>query len=285
MRICWFNDNRLGLVRDGRVLDVSEALSVLPAPTYPAPKGDPLITHLDKVKPAIEKAADGAKSHAIADVKFLSPVQSPTKVIGTPTNYALHIKEAKEQAADFKSRYTGSIEEQGLFLKANSSLIGPGEGVAVRFPERRTDHEMELGIVIGRKVSNISEADALGCIAGYALALDMVTRGSEDRSFRKSIDTYSVLGPWMTTADEVNDPQNLAFSLAVNGEIKQQSNTSQMIMGIARQIAWGSTFYTLWPGDIIMTGTCEGVGRVKPGDTMHCVIEGVGEMDVAVRAA
>ena len=285
MRICWFNDNRLGLVRDGRVLDVSEALSVLPAPSYPAPKGDPLITHLDKIKPAIEKAASGTKSHAIADVKFLSPVQSPTKVIGTPTNYALHVAEAKEQAADFKSRYTGSIEEQGLFLKANSSLIGPGEGVAVRFPERRTDHEMELGIIIGRKVSNISEADALSCIAGYALALDMVTRGTEDRSFRKSIDTYSVLGPWMTTADEVKDPQNLAFSLAVNGEIKQQSNTSQMIMGIARQIAWGSTFYTLWPGDIIMTGTCEGVGRVKPDDTMHCVIEGVGEMDVAVRAA
>jgi len=285
MRICWFNDNRLGLVRDGRVLDVSEALSVLPAPTYPAPKGDPLITHLDKIKPAIEKAAGSAKSHAIGDVKFLSPVQSPTKVIGTPTNYALHVAEAKEQAADFKSRYTGSIEEQGLFLKANSSLIGPGEGVAVRFLERRTDHEMELGVIIGRKVSNISEADALGCIAGYALALDMVTRGTEDRSLRKSIDTYSVLGPWMTTADEVKDPQNLGFSLAVNGEIKQKSNTNQMIMGIARQIAWGSTFYTLWPGDIIMTGTCEGVGRVKPGDSMHCVIEGVGEMAVAVRAA
>jgi len=285
MRICWFNDNRLGLVRDGRVLDVSAALSVLPTPTYPAPKGDPLITHLDKIRPAVEQAASGAKSYAVADVKFLSPVQSPTKVIGTPTNYALHVAEAKEQVADFKGRYTGSIEEQGLFLKANSSLIGPSEGVAVRFPERRTDHEMELGIVIGRKVSNISEADALGCIAGYACALDMVTRGTEDRSFRKSIDTYSVLGPWMVTADEIKDPQNLNFSLSVNGEIKQKSNTSQMIMGIARQIAWGSTFYTLWPGDIIMTGTCEGVGRVKPGDVMHCQIEGVGEMDVAIRAA
>ena len=77
--------------------------------------------------------------------------------------------------------------------------------------------------------------------------------------------------------------QNLAFSLAVNGEIKQKSNTNQMLMGIAQQISWGSTFYTLWPGDIIMTGTCEGVSRVKAGDTMHCVIEGVGEMDVAIR--
>ena len=284
MRICWFNDNRLGLVQDGRVYDVSAALKALPAPTYPAPKGDPLITHLDRMRPEIEAAAKGAQSYAIKDVRFLSPVQSPTKVIGTPTNYAAHVAEAKEQVADFKGRYTGSIEEQGLFLKANSSLIGPSEGVVPRFPDRRTDHEMELGVIIGRKVSNISEADALGCIAGYALALDMVVRGTEDRSFRKSVDTYSVLGPWMVTADEVKDPQNLSFSLAVNGEIKQKSNTSKMIMGIARQIAWGSTFYTLWPGDIIMTGTCEGVSRVKPGDTMHCVIDGIGEMDVAIRA-
>jgi 2-keto-4-pentenoate hydratase/2-oxohepta-3-ene-1,7-dioic acid hydratase in catechol pathway len=111
----------------------------------------------------------------------------------------------------------------------------------------------------------------------------MVVRGTEDRSFRKSVDTYSVLGPWMVTADEIEDPQNLSFSLAVNGEIKQQSNTNKMLMSIARQIAWGSTFYTLWPGDVIMTGTCEGVSRVQPGDTMHCVIEGIGEMDVAVR--
>lgn len=282
MRICWFNDNRLGLVRDGRVLDVSAALKALPAPTYPAPKGDPLITHLDLMRPEMETAAKGARSFAVREVKFLSPVQSPTKVIGTPTNYAAHVAEAKEQVADFKQRYTGSIEEQGLFLKANSALVGPGEGVTLRFPDRRTDHEMELGIVIGRKVSNISEADALGCIAGYALALDMVVRGTEDRSFRKSIDSYSVLGPWMVTADEVNDPQNLSFSLAVNGEIKQQSNTSKMLMGIARQISWASTFYTLWPGDIIMTGTCEGVSRVRPGDIMHCKIEGIGEMDVAV---
>lgn len=283
MRICWFSDNRLGLVRDGRVYDVSAALKLLPPPTYPAPKGDPLITHLDRLRPEIESAANGAQSHAVGEVKFLSPVQSPTKVIGVPTNYAAHVAEAKEQVADFKTRYTGSIEEQGLFLKANSSLIGPSEGITVRFPERRTDHEMELGVIIGRKVSNISEADALGCIAGYALALDMVVRGTEDRSFRKSVDTYSVLGPWMVTADEVKDPQNLNLRLEVNGEVKQHSNTGKMIMGIARQIAWGSTFYTLWPGDIIMTGTCEGVSRVKPGDTMHCVIDGIGEMDVAIR--
>jgi 2-keto-4-pentenoate hydratase/2-oxohepta-3-ene-1,7-dioic acid hydratase in catechol pathway len=283
MRICWFNDNRLGLVRDGRVHDVSGALGALPAPAYPAPKGDPIITHLAKLRPAIESAAQGARSHAVGEVKFLSPVQSPTKVIGTPVNYAKHVAEANAAREVFSYQGPEGIEKQGLFLKAVSSLVGPGEGVAVRFPDRRTDHEMELGVIIGRKVSNISEGEALSCIAGYALALDMVVRGSEDRSFRKSVDTYSVLGPWMTTADEVADPQNLSFSLSVNGEVKQASNTRDMIMSIARQIAWGSSFYTLWPGDIIMTGTCEGVSQVKPGDTMHCAIEGIGEMDVAVR--
>jgi 2-keto-4-pentenoate hydratase/2-oxohepta-3-ene-1,7-dioic acid hydratase in catechol pathway len=144
---------------------------------------------------------------------------------------------------------------------------------------------MELGVVIGRKGSNIPEASALNYVAGYAIALDMVVRGSEDRSFRKSIDTYAVLGPWLVTADEIPDPGHLDFSLSVNGEVRQKSNTQHMIMSIPRQIAWASTFYTLWPGDIIMTGTCEGVSRVVPGDVMHCEIAGIGAMDVRVSAA
>jgi 2,4-diketo-3-deoxy-L-fuconate hydrolase len=143
---------------------------------------------------------------------------------------------------------------------------------------------MELGVVIGRKASNISEADALAHVAGYAIALDMVVRGPEDRSFRKSVDTYAVLGPWLTTADEVPDPGHLSFSLSVNGEVRQASNTEHMIMNIPRQIAWASQFYTLYPGDIIMSGTCEGVSQVTPGDVMHCEIAGVGVMDVRVAA-
>jgi len=282
MRICWFNDNRLGLVKDGRVHDVTTALGKLPKPSYPAAKGDLLIANLASVRNDIAAAAEGAKSYAASEVKFLSPVASPTKIIGVPVNYKDHVAEASAQRQVFTGRYQGSIEEQGLFLKANSALVGPSEGVKVRFPERRTDHEMELGIIIGRKAANVSDADALTYIAGYAIALDMVVRGTEDRSFRKSIDTYAVLGPWMVTADEIPDPTNLDFSLAVNGEVKQKSNTRDMIMGIRRQIAWASTFYTLWPGDIIMSGTCAGVSQVRPGDVMHCEIEKVGAMDVPV---
>ncbi len=285
MRICWFNDNRLGLVKAGRVFDVSKVLEKLPKPTYPAAKGgDPLIANLSALRGDIEAAATGA-GLAIETVKFLSPVAAPTKIIGTPTNYTDHIAEANQQRAVFTGRYSGSIEEQGLFLKANSALIGAGESVKLRFPERRTDHEMELGLIIGKRASNIREEDALSYVAGYAIALDMVVRGSQDRSMRKSIDTYAVLGPWLVTADEIADPSNLDFSLAVNGEVKQKSNTKNMIMGLKRQIAFAAEYYTLLPGDIIMTGTCAGVSQVKPGDVMHCEIETIGAMDVRVGAA
>jgi 2-keto-4-pentenoate hydratase/2-oxohepta-3-ene-1,7-dioic acid hydratase in catechol pathway len=285
MKIAWFNDHRLGLIKDGRVWGVSAALRELPPAAYPAPpasKGDPLITHLHDMRAAIEAASVSGASLTPSEVRFLSPVAQPTKIIGTPVNYLKHAEEAEAQPEIFTGRYRGGIEQQGLFLKAVSALVGPTEGVTLRFPERRTDHEMELGVVIGRKASNITEAEALDYVAGYAIALDMVVRGSEDRSFRKSIDTYAVLGPWLVTADEIRDPGDLAFSLSVNGELRQASNTKFMILNIARQISWASSFYTLWPGDIIMTGTCEGVGQVKPGDIMHCEIDQIGAMDVKI---
>jgi 2,4-diketo-3-deoxy-L-fuconate hydrolase len=283
MRICWFNDNRLGLVEGDYVRDASEALEKLPRPAYPfAPKGDPLIANLDRLRPAILTAAEGGASFPVSEVRFLSPVAAPTKIIGTPTNYRDHVVEADRQREVFGGRYSGSIEEQGLFLKATSALVGPGEGVRLRFPERRTDHEMELGVVIGRQASDIRKKEALDYVAGYSIALDMVVRGTQDRSFRKSIDTYAVLGPWLVTADEVPDPQNLDFFLTVNGEVKQKSNTSLMIMDLATQVSWASTYYTLWPGDIIMSGTCSGVSQVKPGDVLHCEIDKVARCDVRI---
>jgi 2,4-didehydro-3-deoxy-L-rhamnonate hydrolase len=108
-------------------------------------------------------------------------------------------------------------------------------------------------------------------------------RGTEDRSFRKSCDTFAVLGPWLVTSDELGDPASLNFALTVNGEPRQNANTRNMIVSIARQIAWASTFYTLNPGDIIMTGTPAGVGPVHAGDTMRIVFDGIGAMEVPVR--
>lgn len=287
MKIAIFDEGRLGLVQDGLVYDVSEALAVLPAQDKPwlATRGDRLIANLDILKPAMVAALRSAPSKPCSDACFLSPVQHPTKIIGVPVNYHDHVVEAESDIQTFSDRFRGSIEQQGFFLKAVSALVGPGEGITLRFPDRRNDHEMELGVVIGRTVSNIDPNQASSAIAGYALALDMVVRGPEDRSLRKSGDSYAVLGPWLVTADEIADPETLDLSLHVNGELRQASNTRRMIMKIAEQIAYASRFYTLYPGDIIMTGTCEGVGPVKPGDVLTCRIQDIADMTVVIAPA
>jgi 2,4-didehydro-3-deoxy-L-rhamnonate hydrolase len=285
MKLCRFDNNRIGLVRDANVHDVTAVLELLPPLRYPLPFGDHLIANLAALRDHMERAADAAAPKPIELVRLLSPVANPSKIIGTPANYLAHAEEARNdpQISVFHGGKQRTIEEQGLFLKASSSLIGPSEGVAVRFPDRRTDHEAELGVVIGRKTGPIDEANALSVVAGYAIALDMVVRGKEDRSFRKSPDTYAVLGPWLVTADEVGDAGALDFTLHVNGELRQAANTREMVIGIARQISWAASVYTLYPGDIIMTGTCQGVAPVKGGDTMVLRCERIGEMTVPVR--
>jgi len=285
MKLCRYDDNRIGLVRGGNVHDVSGILDALPPLRYPPPFGDHLIANLAGLRERMERLADGAAPRPLASVRLMSPVATPSKIIGTPANYHAHVEEARRDAeiSAYNAGRQRTIEEQGLFLKASSSLVGPSEGVTVRFPDRRTDHEAELGIVIGRRTGPVAEADALGVVAGYAIALDMVVRGKEDRSYRKSPDSYAVLGPWLVTADEVGDPGALNFSLHVNGELRQSANTKEMIIGVPRQIAWASSVYTLYPGDIIMSGTCAGVAPVKAGDVMTLSFERIGEMTVPVR--
>jgi len=122
-------------------------------------------------------------------------------------------------------------------------------------------------------------------IAGYTIGLDITIRGTEDRSFRKSVDTHSVLGPWLVTADEISDPGDLDLEIAVNGEQRQKSNTSRLILGVPDLIELASSFYTLYPGDVIFTGTPEGVSPIEAGDEIVATIEKIGTMRVRVRAA
>ncbi|WP_284337552.1 fumarylacetoacetate hydrolase family protein [Comamonas sp. NoAH] len=285
MKICWFNEHRLGVVENGLVHDVTEALKALPQPSYPQVGGDLVVANLDVLRAAATSLLPTSPTYRVEEVRLLSPVAQPGKIIGVPVNYQAHVEEAQRDAHIFTTRYTGGVKEQGLFLKANSSLIGCSQAVEITMPERLTHHEIELAAVIGKKVSRVTQAQALDCIAGYSIALDMTVRGPEDRSLRKSLDTYSVLGPWLVTADEIADPQQLDLRLTVNGEVRQITNSAQMIMYIAEQIEWASSYYTLYPGDVIMTGTCEGVGPVVPGDVMHASISSIGEMQVRVVAA
>src|SRR5262249_2187187 len=149
-------------------------------------------------------------------------------------------------------------------LKACSALAGPSEGIVLRKLDRRNDHEVELSVIIGKRANNVSSAEALRYVAGYAIGLDLTIRGPEDRSMRKSADSYAVLGPWLVTADEIPDPGDLNLKISVNGEERQNSSTKYMILGVPELIEFASSFYTLNPGDVIMTGTPEGVSPIQP---------------------
>jgi len=131
----------------------------------------------------------------------------------------------------------------------------------------------------------VRAADWAGYVAGYAIGLDMTIRGPEERSLRKSVDSYCVLGPWLVTSDEIADPNRLTLSITVNGEPRQKANTQDLVLGLGMLVELASSFYTLLPGDIILTGTPEGVGPVRPGDVMDAAIDGIGAMRVEVRAA
>ena len=282
MKICRFDDNRLGLVADDGVRDVSGALAKLPSVTYPYPKNDALIAHLDSLRPEIERLARAAKPKPLGQVKLLSPVANPGKIIAAPVNYKKHLEEALADKGIHHGNLVQEIHKAGMFLKATSALVGPGEGVKLVHTDRRNDHEVELALVIGKTAKNVKAAQAIDHIAGYCIGLDMTIRGPEERSLRKSPDSYCVLGPWLVTRDEVPDPGQLSLKITVNGETRQDAHTSDLIVKVPELVAWGSTFYTLHPGDVILTGTPQGVGPVKPGDVMQATIERIGSMQIRI---
>ena len=280
MKICRFDNNRLGVVRDGMVYDVTHALNKLPAAGYPLPSHDPLIAALPKLKKHL--VARG-KGKPVAKVKLLSPVANPGKIIAAPVNYRKHLEEALADKGIHHGNLIQEIHKAGMFLKATSALVGAGQGVTLVHTDRRNDHEVELVVVIGKKAKNVKADKALDYVAGYCIGLDMTIRGPEERSLRKSPDSYCVLGPWLVTKDEIKDPGSLQVSIFVNSEKRQDAHTSDLILTVAQLIEWGSSFYTLHPGDVLLTGTPQGVGPVRPGDVMVASVQGVGEMRVAVK--
>src|SRR5580765_2855862 len=284
MRLCRFGSGSLGMVEGSTVRDVSAALDVLPACRYPLPSYDLLIANLDRVIERARAIAADAPELPLASVTLLSPVANPGKIVCAPVNYQKHLDEVRSQSAlhHGSQAHTAPIHGAGLFLKAISALVGPGEGIALRKLDRRNDHEVELAVVIGKAATNVSRRDALGHVAGYAIGLDITIRGPEERSLRKSPDSYAVLGPWLVTPDEIADPGDLDLRIAVNGEQRQSSNTRYLILGVAELIEYASSFYTLYPGDVIMTGTPEGVSPIQPGDVISAYVERIGTMEVKV---
>jgi 2-keto-4-pentenoate hydratase/2-oxohepta-3-ene-1,7-dioic acid hydratase in catechol pathway len=285
MRLCRFGDGALGLVDGANVRDVTSALDVLPSHRHPFPSHDVLIANLESVVERVRAISAGAPVRPLADVTLLSPVANPGKILCAPVNYQKHLDEVREDKQLHHDNQVAPIHQAGLFLKATSSLVGPGAGIALRKLDRRNDHEVELAVVIGKKGNNIPRCDALDHVAGYAIGLDITIRGPEERSLRKSPDSYAVLGPWLVTPDEIPNPGNLDLRISVNGEERQSSNTKFLILGVAELIEYASSFYTLFPGDVMITGTPEGVSPIQPGDVISAYVEHIGTMEVRVRAA
>ena len=244
-----------------------------------------LIEHWTDARGAVEAAVRSSESRELRNVKLLAPVPAPLHVFAAPANYQRHIGELAERAVTKKGR---SAREQGFFLKAPGSLVGAGEVIEIpKDSKRRFDHESELAIVIGKRGRNIPRSQAMQYVFGYSCLMDLTMRiepgvGEEERSMRKSFATFTPMGPWLVTADEVSRPGHLSNCLSVNDEVRQQANTSDLIVGIEELIELVSSVLPLHPGDIIATGTPEGVGPIVAGDKVTIAIEQVGEMTLSV---
>jgi 2,4-diketo-3-deoxy-L-fuconate hydrolase len=275
MRICRFQNNHFGIAKGDEVFDITSHL--------PIETDEPALWLMNQSSEKIDVLCANAKKLNISELSLLSPIIKPGKVVAAPINYKAHVEEMLSNGQAFGHIQT-DIKKAGLFLKASSSVVGPSEGIAQRFLDRRTDHEIELCAIIGKTADRVSAKNALSFVAGWCLGLDITVRGPEDRSFRKSIDSYCVLGPWITSSDEDIDPTNLQLQLYVDNEKRQDANTNDMVMSVAELIEYASMFYTLQPGDVIMTGTPQGVGPILPGVILKATGTGLGTMETHVRA-
>ncbi|WP_033221917.1 fumarylacetoacetate hydrolase family protein [Kitasatospora phosalacinea] len=269
MRLALFDQDRIGLVDGDHLVDVTELLAG-PGPYGPA---GPLQRHIERGTVPDPHDLRGLPRTPLAEAELEAPLPRPGKIVGAPVNYLDH----KAEMA-----YPTSIAELGVFLKATSSVIGPGRDVLLPYSDLRTDQEGELAVVIGRTASRVPVADALSHVFGYTCLLDITVRSTEDRSTRKSFDTFTPLGPWITTADEVPDPDALDLRCTVAGEQRQHTSTADLIFGVAELVAYTSSVMTLHPGDVIATGTPAGVGPIRHGDRITVDIERIGRLEVGV---
>ena len=271
MKIALFNENRVGVVEDGNVIDIT-ALTNWNS-EEPQNSLVKLMGEFEGLRPKIEAGLESCPVYPLADVALRAPVPNPSKIIAAPINYILH-KEEMNTAL--------TVDRLGFFLKSPSSIIGPNQTVLLPFKDRRVDHEAEIAFVVGKEAKDVKAEDASKYIFGYLALMDITVRGKEDRPWRKSFDTFTPIGPWIVTGDEVENPNQLQMNLWVNDEIRQSANTEDLIYDCYKFFEAASSVMTLLPGDIVTTGTPEGVAPITKGDTVRIHIERIGEFSVDV---
>ncbi|QBM75146.1 fumarylacetoacetate hydrolase family protein [Sphingomonas sp. AAP5] len=234
---------------------------------------------LSKVR---ELAGVGEGAIDLAGLRLLAPLERPGKYLAIGMNYAKHIAEAKRLGQP-------TPDSQFWFNKQTSCLSGPFDEIDPGVTEQ-LDYEAELGVVIGRAAKGVTEDQAKDYVFGYVVANDVSARDWQKRSptftLGKSFDTHGPIGPWIVTADEILNPHALQLRCLVNGEVRQDANTSELVYNVWQQISYLSTAFTLNPGDLLATGTPSGVGIgmqpprfLKQGDVVRCEIEGIGAIE------
>jgi 2-keto-4-pentenoate hydratase/2-oxohepta-3-ene-1,7-dioic acid hydratase in catechol pathway len=286
VKLAVFDDYRVGIVEDDRIYDVTAAVPGASG-AWPPMFMNALIADWQSAAPRVIAARAAAAAKPLASVALLAPNPCPVHVVAAPANYRKHIAEMGALRVTPPSK---TAREQGFFLKASASITGPAAGIRLpRDSRRRFDHESELAVVIGRTTRNVHRDDALAAVFGYACLVDVTMRiepngRAEERVMRKSFETFTPLGPWIVTADELRDPSNLTNQLFVNDECRQDATTADLIVDVPDLISMISSVMTLHPGDVIATGTPSGIGPIAVGDVVRIRIENVGEMRLNVAA-
>lgn len=274
MKVLRFNSGCLGVSDGVKVVDVTERFCG-GREDWPPVGINRLIRDFEQHRSYFESLLASEPGIPLESVRLETPVPWPNKLMAYPVNYHDH---AKEMASK------GLANVQGYFLKSSSSLAGPADAIELpALSGREIHHECEIALIIGKEGRQIAPENALDYVFGYACLLDMTIRGKEERVFRKSYDTFTPVGPWITTADEVPDPSDIDMKLWVNDTLRQQANTRDLIVDIRNMIAVASSASTLYPGDIIATGTPAGVDKVLPGDRVAIEVAHVGRMTLEVK--
>lgn len=278
---------------EGRPKDLAEALIPADMRSF-IERGEPALA---QARSAVDFALAQSESdaphverlvYALEEVAVHAPILNPEKIVAIGLNYLDHAKESGMEPP----------KQPIFFSKYPSSIVGPRSPVVLPPPDvtSKVDYEVELAVVIGKPAKNTPEEEAMDHVYGYTILNDVSARDLQFEDGQwvkgKALDTFAPMGPWIVTKDEIPDPHNLRLGLALNGEVMQSSNTSNLIFKIPALIAYLSRFFTLKPGDIIATGTPHGVGQsrvpprfLKAGDTMVAEIEGIGALETPVVSA